>query len=58
MKTVEINDADWARLKRSLMNGSVEDALKDYTPPVTLTHGSEYITYEIGGEEGDERPNG
>lgn len=47
MKTIELNDDDWARLKRKLMNGSVDDALKDYTPPVKLTHGTEYITYEI-----------
>ena len=46
MKTIELNDDDWARLKRKLMNGSVDDALKDYTPPVNLTHGNEYITYE------------
>lgn len=46
MKTIELNDDDWARLKRNLMNGSVDDALKDYTPPVKLTHGTEYITYE------------
>ena len=36
------------RLKRKLMSGSVDDALKDYTPPVKLTHGTEYITYETG----------
>lgn len=46
MKTIELNDDDWARLKRKLMTQSVDDALKDYTPPVTLTHGTEYITYE------------
>ena len=49
MKTIELNDDDWARLKRKLMTQSVDDALKDYTPPVTLTHGTEYITYETGG---------
>lgn len=49
MKTIELNDDDWARLKRKMMNGSVDDALKDYTPPVKLTHGTEYITYEKGG---------
>lgn len=53
MKTIELNDDDWARLKRNLMNGSVDDALKDYTPPVKLTHGTEYITYEKGGYEDD-----
>jgi|GEM_PF-163921 len=41
MKTIELNDDDWARLKRKMMNGSVDDALKDYTPPVKLTHGTE-----------------
>ncbi len=51
MKTIELNDDDWARLKRKLMNGSVDDALKDYTPPVKLTHGNEYITYEKEGYE-------
>ena len=53
MKTIEPNDDDWARLKRKLMNGSVDDALKDYTPPVKLTHGTEYITYEKEGYEDD-----
>ncbi len=57
MKTIELNDDDWARLKRKLMSGSVDDALKDYTPPVKLTHGTEYIIYETGGEEDNERPN-
>ena len=57
MKTIELNDDDWARLKRKLMTQSVDDALKDYTPPVTLTHGTEYITYETGGEEDNERSN-
>lgn len=51
MKTIELNDDDWARLKRKMMNGSVDDALKDYTPPVKLTHGTEYITYEKEGYE-------
>lgn len=51
MKTIELNDDDWARLKRKLMTQSVDDAMKDYTPPVKLTHGNEYITYETGGEE-------
>lgn len=46
MKTIELNDDDWARLKRKLMTQSVDDAMKDYTPPVKLTHGNEYITYK------------
>lgn len=53
MKTIELNDDDWARLKRKLMNGSVDDALKEYAPPVKLTHGTEYITYEKEGYEDD-----
>lgn len=53
MKTIELNDDDWARLKRKLMNGSVDGALKDYTPPVKLTHGNKYITYEKEGYEDD-----
>ena len=57
MKSIELNDDDWAQLKRALMTRSVDDALKDYTPPVKLTHYSEYIIYETGGEEDDERPN-
>lgn len=57
MKTIELNDDDWARLKRKLMTQSVDDAMKDYTPPVKLMHGNEYITYETGGEEDNERSN-
>ena len=53
MKTIELNDDDWARLKRKLMTQSVDDAMKDYTPPVTLTHGTEYITNEKEGYEDD-----
>lgn len=53
MKTIELNDGDLARLKRKLMTQSVDDAMKDYTPPVTLTHGTEYITYEKEGYEDD-----
>ena len=29
MKTIELNDDDWARLKRKLMTQSVDDAMKD-----------------------------
>lgn len=53
MKTIELNDDDWARLKRDLMTRSVDEALKGYTPPVKLTHGYEYITYEKEGYEDD-----
>ena len=54
MKTIELSDDDWARLKRKLMTASVDDALKDYAPPVKLTHGQEFITYEKEGFEDDE----
>lgn len=57
MKTIELSDDDWARLKLRLMTSTVGDALKDYTPPVKLTHYSEYIIYETGGGEDNERPN-
>lgn len=58
MKTIELNDDDWARLRRNLMTRSPDDALKDYTPPVKLTHGTEYITYEKEGyEDGSESDN-
>lgn len=53
MKSIELNDDDWAQLKRALMTRSVDDALKGYTPPVKLTHGTEYITYEKEGFEDD-----
>lgn len=53
MKTIELNDDDLALLKRKLMKSSVEDALKGYTPPVKLTHGTEYIIYEKEGCEDD-----
>lgn len=53
MKTVELKDDEWACIKRKLMKRSVEEALKDYTPPVKLTHGTEYIIYEKEGYEDD-----
>ena len=53
MKTIELNDDDWARLKRKLMNGSGDDALEDYTQPVKLTHVNYYITYEKEGYDDD-----
>lgn len=55
MKTIELNDDDWSRLKRKLLTQPVDDAMKGYTPPITLTHGSEYITYEQEVEEDDEQ---
>ena len=51
MVEIELGDDEWARLKRKLMYGTVDEALKDYTPPVRLTHGSEYVTYEKGNED-------
>ena len=51
MVEIELGDDEWARLKRKLMYGTVDEALKDDTPPVRLTHGSEYITYEKGNED-------
>lgn len=53
MNTIELNDDDWARLKRRLMTSTADDALKDYMPPVKLTHGAEYIIYEKEGYEDD-----
>ncbi len=53
MKTIEIDDDCWARLKRNLMGRGADEALKDYTLPVKLTHGTEYITYEKEGYEDD-----
>lgn len=53
MKTVELKDDEWSCIKRKLMKRSVEEALKDYTPPVKLTHGTEYIIYEKEGYEDD-----
>ena len=57
MKTIELSDSDWASLKRRLMTRSPDDALKGYTPPVKLTHGTEYIIYEKGNEDDSESDN-
>ena len=54
MRTVELNDDEWVILKRRLMTMGAEEALKCYEPPVKLTHGAEYITYE---KEGNEEPS-
>lgn len=54
MKTIELNSDEWALLTRKLMNGSVDDALKDYTPPVMLTYGNQYIKYITDEKEGYE----
>lgn len=53
MRTVELNDDEWVILKRMLMTMGAEEALKCYEPPVKLTHGAEYITYEKEGNEDD-----
>ena len=53
MRVIELNDDEWASLKRRLMTQSNEEALRGYTPPVKLTHGTEYITYEKEGFEDD-----
>ena len=42
-----------ASLKRRLMTQSNEEALRGYTPPVKLTHGTEYVIYEKEGFEDD-----
>lgn len=53
MEEIELNDDDWARLKRKLIHGNVEDALRSYTPPVKLTHGNEYVVFEKEGFDDD-----
>lgn len=57
MEEIELNDDDWASLKRKLIHGNVEDALSNYTPPVKLTHGTEYITYEKGNDDDSKTDN-
>lgn len=51
MVEIELGDDEWERLKRKLMFGTVDEALKDYTPPVRLKHGIESVTYEKKGSE-------
>lgn len=51
MKDVELDGREWSLLKRRLIAGDADRALRGYEPPVRLTHGNEYITYEKGGEE-------
>ena len=53
MRVIELNDDEWASLKRRLMTRSNEEALRGYTPPVKLTHGTEYVIYEKEGFEDD-----
>lgn len=57
MQEIELNDDDWLALKRRLMLGSVEEAMKDYTPPVRIKHGCEYVTYEKGNEDDSHSDN-
>lgn len=57
MEEIELNDDDWASLKRKLLHGNAEDALRNYTPPVKLTHGTEYITYEKGNDDDSDTDN-
>lgn len=57
MRIVELSDEEWAHLKRRLTTRSADEALKDYAPPVKLTHGSEYVTYEKGNEDDSESDN-
>ena len=54
MQTIELSSDEWAWLTRKLMNGSVDDALKDYTPPVMLTYGNQYLKYINSEKEGNE----
>ena len=57
MREIELDDGEWSRLKRSLMTKSADEALSGYDPPVMLTHGYEYITYEKGIEDDSESVN-
>lgn len=55
MRVVELDDAAWLRLKRRLMFRGA-DALEGlYEPPVKLVHGCEYVVYEKGEEDEEER---
>lgn len=53
MREIELNADEWAALKRKLMRGTVADAMKGYTPPVKLTYGTQYITFEKEGYDDD-----
>lgn len=57
MQEIELNDDDWLALKRKLIYGSVEEAMRDYTPPVRVKHGCEYMTYEKGNEDDSHSDN-
>ena len=45
MKDVELDDREWSLLKRRLIAGDADRALRGYEPPVRLTHGNEYVHY-------------
>lgn len=47
MEEKELDGEAWSQLKRDLMRGR-NDALEAFTPPIKLTHGTEYIIYEKG----------
>lgn len=49
-REIELSNRDWCRIKKRLMSMPVDEALKEYEPPVKLTHGGEYITYWKGEE--------
>ena len=51
--TVEVDDREWARLKRRFITMGVDDALDGYEPPVRITHGCERIDYLMKGDRDD-----
>lgn len=53
MMTVEVDDREWARLKRRFITMGVDDALDGYEPPVRITHGCERIDYLMKGDRDD-----
>lgn len=56
MNEIELTATEWARLKRKLMSKGAE-ALRDYTPPVKLTHGGQYVIHEKGNDDGTDTDN-
>jgi hypothetical protein len=51
VKEIEVNDDEWMRIKHKLMTSIVEEALSDYTAPVRIVHGCEYVTFERGNDD-------
>ena len=45
MKEIEVPATEWKRIKERLVRMGVDEALRRYTPPVKLTHGSECAIY-------------